>query len=730
MSVRVIAAIVGLSFVLAAGTAQAAQEQAGQGAAAQAPQKPKPGEAASQKKEPEQTLRFEEQIVVTASKTEQMLANAPATMSVISSQALKLGPAQSYADLFRTVPGLNVSQTSARDINITSRSATGTLATSQLALVDGRSIYQDFFGFVAWDFLPVSMNEVKQIEVIRGPASAIWGANAMSGVVNIITKSPREMQGTSFNIGVGAFNRSAGGVDRPDGTVFYVGGVHAQAINDQLAFKISAGGYMQQAYPRPTGTIPNKFNTPYPPYENSGTAQPKLDGRVDYDFADGKQKLVLAGGFVGTQGIIHTGIGPFQIEGGTRMSYGKVDYSRGPLKIKFFTNILGGKAPALLSVDPLGNPVVFRFDSKTFDVEFSNVQVFGRHVISYGGNFRHNSFDLSIAPSGNSRNEGGVYAQDEIFLSDHFRWVVGGRVDRFDVLHHAVFSPRTTFMIKPTKDNTFRVSFNRAYRAPSLVNNFLDVTVRNELDLGLINPALKGRIYPFPVHALGFEDLSQQSLTAYEIGYTGVIRDRATVSAAVYYNDTKDEVYFTQIASYTSSNVPPGWPLQPQVLDLLIMNNAFGPGQGLPSAFSYRNLGDVKSWGIELGVDALLTRAITAFANYAWQAEPDPSFDISELNLPPKHRFNTGLTVNAGRYFGSMSVNYTSEAYWQDVLDVRFHGPTEPYTLVNAGFGVRWKGDKLVTSIKVTNLGNASVQQHVFGDIIKRRVVADLQIGF
>ncbi len=85
---------------------------------------------------------------------------------------------QNFAELLRTVPGLNITQTSARDINVTSRGATGTLATGQLALLDGRSLYQDFFGFVMWDFLPVNLNEIKQIEVIRGPASAVWGANA------------------------------------------------------------------------------------------------------------------------------------------------------------------------------------------------------------------------------------------------------------------------------------------------------------------------------------------------------------------------------------------------------------------------------------------------------------------------------------------------------------------------------------------------------------------------
>ena len=100
------------------------------------------------------------------------------------------------------MPGVNISQTSARDFNITMRGATSTLATSQLALIDGRSLYLDFFGFVAWDLLPVNPNEMRQIEVIRGPASAVWGANALNGVVNFISKTPRELAGNSATISV------------------------------------------------------------------------------------------------------------------------------------------------------------------------------------------------------------------------------------------------------------------------------------------------------------------------------------------------------------------------------------------------------------------------------------------------------------------------------------------------------------------------------------------------
>ena len=74
--------------------------------------------------------------------------------------------------------------------------------------------------------------------------------------------------------------------------------------------------------------------------------------------------------------------------------------------------------------------------------------------------------------------------------------------------------------------------------------------------------------------------------------------------------------------------------------------------------------------------------------------------------------------------------NFTDEAYWQDVLDVRYAGFTDSFTLVNAAFGVRWLNNRFTTSIKVTNLGNQEVQQHVFGDIMKRQVVGEVRVGF
>jgi len=730
-----------VAVLLASAPVQAQQDPAGQSAGSQSAAQNPP-------QNPDEPQKYEETVVVSASKTEEKLVNAPATMTVIGAQTIQSAPSQNFAELLRAVPGMNLTQVSARDINVTSRGATSTLATGQLALLDGRSLYQDFFGFVMWDFLPVNLNEIKQVEVIRGPASAVWGANALYGVVNVITKAPREMPGTSFTVGVGGFDRSTSSTDQSAGTVFYVSGTHAQPLNDRWSFKVSGGAYSQDALARPSGTIPcdnpavcSGTKALYPSFTNQGTTQPKVDGRVDYDYPDGK-RLSVSGGVAGTDGIMHSGIGPFDINNGSVMSYGKVNFTNKAFRVAFFSNVLDGDATNLLTVDPLGNRILFNFKTKTFDGEVSNVNTLGqKQVLTYGGNLRYNTFDLSIAPLSDNRTEGGAFAQDEIFLSNRFRLVAGARLDRFDYLDNVVFSPRVTFMMKPHEDHTLRLSYNRAYRSPSVINNFLDVTIAEPIDLtpfAVLNPAVRGQTYLLPVRSAGNEvvnaPLNQTSVDAYELGYTGIVANgRAVLSAAFYVNRTNDDILFTEdtAARYTARNPPPNWAnglLPPAVIALV-------PGRSLPALFTYRNLGRTTQKGLELGVNSPVQPYLNVFANYSYQATPDVNFPnvanpLSEVNLPAKNRVNVGFNYSRSRWLGDMTVTYSDNAYWQDVLDDRYHGTTDAYTLVNGGVGMKWAANKLTTSVKVINLFNREVQQHVFGDILKRQVVGELRVNF
>jgi hypothetical protein len=137
-------------------------------------------------------------------------------------------------------------------------------------------------------------------------------------------------------------------------------------------------------------------------------------------------------------------------------------------------------------------------------------------------------------------------------------------------------------------------------------------------------------------------------------------------------------------------------------------------------------------------VDSLVTANVSAFANYSWQGDPEIrnadegqiEYPEAELIFPPKHRFNAGMNYNSARYLGSASVNYTSEAFWTDVLNAPFHGPTDAYTTVNGSFGVRWMDGRVTTSLKVNNIFDENVQQHIFGDIIQRMWYAEVMLNF
>ena len=156
----------------------------------------------------------------------------------------------------------------------------------------------------------------------------------------------------------------------------------------------------------------------------------------------------------------------------------------------------------------------------------------------------------------------------------------------------------------------------------------------------------------------------------------------------------------------------------------------------LPSHFTYLNLGTVKDKGIELGVDAAVNRYVNVFANYSYQWMPEvedlpAGTSITDINWPAKNRFNAGFNFSYSRFLGNLSVNYTDEAYWQDVLDARFAGT---HRRLHAGERRRsacaGSATGSSTSLKVTNLGNQEVQQHIFGDIMKRQVVGEVRFTF
>src|SRR5688572_18266430 len=143
-------------------------------------------------------LLKEEENISIASRYEQPISQAPSNVYVITDEDIRQSGATDIPTVLRRVPGLEVMQMSGADINVSARGDNQMQANKMLVMVDGRSIYLEGQGIVLWKLLPVTLPEIKRIEVMKGPSSALYGFNAFDGVINIITKSPDEIRGTTL----------------------------------------------------------------------------------------------------------------------------------------------------------------------------------------------------------------------------------------------------------------------------------------------------------------------------------------------------------------------------------------------------------------------------------------------------------------------------------------------------------------------------------------------------
>lgn len=427
------------------------------------PQPPdQPQEEAAKAKTPADS-KLVEDVIVSASARSEALLDAPAAVSVISGTELETAPGDSLVDYLRRVPGINVVQFSARDVNIASRSATGGINTSSLVLVDGRNLYLDFLGFVMWEFAPTDPSLIERVEVVRGPASAIWGANASGGVVQVITKSPRDTLGGQVRFDAGSYG--ARGFEARE-----------SFLSGPWALRVSAGYFESDPFKRPA-TITNVWGETVNPdtallpqaIGTSGTKQPRFDLRADRDDPAGGHWMIEAGSGR-TGGWIATGLGPFQVNTHTSMSYVTTRWQGNMMEAQANVNYFKGDAVNLINALPFA----FESGSTQFTLRGS-IPIAARGVVGWGVSAENSTYDLSIAPDGTHRTKLGVYADADIDLTPHFGIVAGARLDDFRETVGTVFSPRLALRWKPSPNQTVRLAAGRAYRSPSVIESDLYV---------------------------------------------------------------------------------------------------------------------------------------------------------------------------------------------------------------------------------------------------------------
>src|ERR1700680_4214473 len=145
--------------------------------------------------------------ITSASKKEQRADEVPAAVFVITQDDIRRSGMRTLPELFRLAPGVQVAQVTSSNWAVSIRGFNDQYSNKLLVLIDGRSIYQRVFSGVFWDAADLLVDDIARIEVILGPGATVWGANAVNGVINIVTKSAKETQGALVRLGAGTFDR-------------------------------------------------------------------------------------------------------------------------------------------------------------------------------------------------------------------------------------------------------------------------------------------------------------------------------------------------------------------------------------------------------------------------------------------------------------------------------------------------------------------------------------------
>lgn len=451
------------------------------------------------------------QEVTSVSKKPEPYNVAPAAIQVITQDDIRRSGATTLPEALRLADNLIVAQKNAHDWAISARGFNTDLANKLLVLIDGRTVYTPLFSGVFWDRQDSLLEDIERIEVISGPGGTLWGANAVNGVINIITRRAQDSQGVYATAALGA-KIGLGGV-RYGGTLaptvpFRVYGKYADHDNEMLpdgreatdSWRLGQGGFRIDASPAPADTL-------------------TLQG----DFYTGREHLGASGvGDVGGGNLL--GRWSRTISADSSLS-AQIYFDRTHLSIPVPAQVLGGRALA-----PAGT---LTDDLDTYDADFHHrFLIARRHHLTWGLGYRFtrdevgNAPALAFVPANWSQHLFSGFAEDEITLSKTIAVTAGTKLE-----HNAYtgleVEPSARLQWKVTPARTVWSAVSRAIRAPARVDR----------DERLGTPALS----PFLDNLLiGGANFASETLIAYEIGAREQIGELMSWSASAYYNRYDD----------------------------------------------------------------------------------------------------------------------------------------------------------------------------------------------
>jgi len=482
---------------------------------------------------PKRELLFFEEIpiVISATKIEQPITESPSSISVITAEDIRRSGATNIADLLRRVPGLDVLRISPSDAQISARGFNESNNNDVLLLIDGRSSYVDFFGIVVWDDLPIVLEEIERIEIIRGPGSALYGANAFSGVINIITKTPEQAKGTTLSATVGEFDT-------------YIWTFMNANVFDRWSYKAVASW--------------NEANS-FEDREENNHEMFKGSALLQYEF-DADSRMYVSAGVNDGDGNTLTRTSGFERDG--QFGYAKLNYDYGDWKFQGFYNLIDID---VIASDGEERSVV----NNTFDIEMQHsFDPWEKHTVTWGANYRHNRVTSHEIIGRDERDDLlSLFVQDQYRMLDDMTLTTGIRFDSHPLtgLH---FSPRASLVYEPWESHIFRASISRAFRNPSSVESYLDLNI----------PLAPGAT----LSAIGNRDLDAEEITSFEIGYqTRLFDSKLHLKVDTFYNILDEIIEFRQ-EDFTLPPPPP-----PFVLDYENVGKATAYGGEVSLAYHF-----------------------------------------------------------------------------------------------------------------------------------------------
>jgi outer membrane receptor for ferrienterochelin and colicins len=449
-------------------------------------------------------------VVVTASRRAEKALEAPAHVERIGSEAISERVAMTPVDHVKTLPGVDVAQTGITQSNVVVRGFNNVFSGALLIMTDNRYTHVPSLRFNANNMISSNDLDIDRIEVSLGPGAALYGPNAASGVMHLITKSPIDHPGISSYVG-GGF-RNGNEVDPDIGGIFNAGFRASHLINSKTGIKIS-GQYSiadDWKYEDPF-EIPEPGDNPLVGARDFTSERVGGEIRIDHR-PDATSELVLSGGYnLLVSSIELTGLGAGQADNWA-YSYAQARYTKDRLFTQFFLNQSNAGDTYLLQT---GNPITDKSRMMAAQIQHG-VDVGSIQSYTYGVDAQWTTPRTDGTITGSNEdddniNEIGGYLHSETAMSDKFDLVAAIRVDYHNRLEDLVVSPRAALVFKPQENQNFRFTFNRAFSTPSTNNLFLDLVAAENLG----GTGYDLRTFGVPESGLTFDDRCEGAYCMY-----------------------------------------------------------------------------------------------------------------------------------------------------------------------------------------------------------------------